>query len=107
LPRVVPSHFLHKVATAPGDKKVHIARFNNPITTVVKHVAFTPPAVARTPEGENGMPEGDNGMPTLPNTPFNYTQVHVTFQSTSLCNITTVNALNQNTLFVMQKECGI
>jgi hypothetical protein len=77
LPRGVSNHFLHKVLeTAPGDKKACVACFNNPIN-VVKCVAFTPPAVPRTTEGENALP-------TLPNTPINYTRVHVTFQSTSV-----------------------
>ena len=101
LPRGVPNHFLHKGAMAPGDKKARVARFNNPIS-VVKHAVLTPPAVLRTTEGKNAL------LPTMPaNPPINYTQVHVTLQSTSLCNITTVNVLNQNAWFIVQKERGI
>jgi hypothetical protein len=33
-----------------------------------------------------------------------FTQVHSTFQSTSSCNITTVNAMNDTNLYVKQKE---
>jgi hypothetical protein len=51
----VPNHFFHKVATAPGDTKARIARFNNPIT-VVKHV------VVSTPEAEL---EGESRTPTI------------------------------------------
>jgi hypothetical protein len=83
LPKGVPNHWFHKVATAPGDTKARVARFNNPIT-VVKHISVTPPT-----------------GPTI-----KYSKVHVTFQSTSSCNITTVNALNQNALFAVQKERG-
>jgi hypothetical protein len=91
LPQGVPNHFFHNVVTAPGDTKACAARFNNPIT-VVKHVVLS------TPEAKL---EGEPRTPTI-----NYTRVHVTFQSTSSCNIMTVNVLNQNSLFVMQKECG-
>jgi hypothetical protein len=35
-----------------------------------------------------------------------YTWVHSTFQSTSTCNITTANDLNDNNLYVKQKERG-
>ena len=92
LPKGVPNCYFHKVSTAPGDKKAKVARFNNPIT-VVKHVTVTP--ADRVEEGEDRTP-----------TPIKYTKAHVTFQSTSSCNITTVNALNQNSLFVVQKERG-
>jgi hypothetical protein len=100
LPRGVPNHFFHKVATAPGDTKARVARFNNPIT-VVKHVVVTPPPPAGATGGE---PEAENEQPGTP--PLKFTRVHVTFQSTSSCNITTVNALNQNSLFVVPKERG-
>ena len=99
LPRGVPNHFFHKVATAPGDTKARVARFNNPIT-VVKHVVVGEPREAEQEpaeaEGEpaEGEPEGENAQPGTP--PLKFTRVHVTFQSTSSCNITTVNALNQN-----------
>jgi hypothetical protein len=62
LPRGVPNHFFHKVATAPGDTKARVARFNNPIT-VVKHVVVTPPPPAGSTEGE---PEGENAQPGTP-----------------------------------------
>ena len=93
LPKGLPNYFFHKISTAPGDFKARVARFNNPIT-VVKHVSMTPAQAA----------QGTEGQPATP--PINYTKVHVTFQSTSSCNISTVNALNQNSLFVVQKERG-
>ena len=93
LPKGLPNYFFHKISTAPGDKKARVARFNNPIT-VVKHVSMTPAPAA----------QGTEGQPATP--PIKYTKVHVTFQSTSSCNITTVNALNQNSLFVVQKQRG-
>jgi hypothetical protein len=37
---------------------------------------------------------------------WTFSRVHITFQSTSSCNITTLNALNQNSLFVVGKERG-
>jgi hypothetical protein len=88
------------VATAPGDTKARVAHFNNPIT-VVKHVVVTPPPPPAGPT--EGEPEGDN-QPGTP--PLKFTRVHVTFQSTLSCNITAVNALNQNSLFIVQKERG-
>jgi hypothetical protein len=42
---------------------------------------------------------------TLPDTVrMPYKRVHVSFQSTSSTNISTVNVLNSNTLFVVKKE---
>jgi hypothetical protein len=97
LPRGVPNHWFHKVATSPDDTKARVARFNNPIA-VVKHVVIPP-------EGKTeGETEGDTGPVLSP--PIKYTRVHVTFQSTWSCNITTVNALYQNSLFVVGKERG-
>jgi hypothetical protein len=96
LPKGIPNHFFHKVATAPGDTKARVARFNNPIT-IVKHMT-----VPVTPAAGQGT-EGENAQPTPP---IKYTKAHVTFQSTSSCNITTVNALNQNSLFAVVKERG-
>jgi hypothetical protein len=94
LPKGIPNCYFHKVATAPGDTKARVARFNNPIT-VVKHVSLAPHAGPVPTDRENFNP-------TTP--PIKYTKVHVTFQSTSSCNMTTVNALNKNSLFVVQKE---
>jgi hypothetical protein len=99
LPKGLPNCFFHKIATAPGDVKARVARFNNPIT-IVKHMSVSPERV-----GQQTATEGDE-PDVLPNPPINYTKVHVTFQSTSSCNITTVNALNQNALFAKTKERG-
>jgi hypothetical protein len=74
LPRGVPNHCFHKVLMAPGDTKARVTHFNNPIT-VVKHVVLTP----------EGKLEGEPKTP-----PIIYTRVHVTFKSTSSCNIMTV-----------------
>ena len=42
----------------------------------------------------------------LPTEEITWTRVHVTFQSTSSTNISTVNAINENQLFVRKKEQG-
>jgi hypothetical protein len=55
LPKGMPNHFFHKVATVPGKSKACLVHFNNPIT-VVKHVAVTPA----------GPTEGENSQPTPP-----------------------------------------
>jgi hypothetical protein len=96
LPKGIPNCYFHKVTTAPGETKACVACFNNSIS-VVKHLSLAPHAGPVPTDRENSNP-------TTP--PIKYTKVHVTFQSTSSCNITTVNALNQNSLFVVQKERG-
>jgi hypothetical protein len=47
--------------------------------------------------------EGDGSVQPTGNT---WKRVHVTFQSTLSTNISTVNALNENQLFVCKKERG-
>ena len=45
-------------------------------------------------------------FPQTETTKKNYTRVHVSFQSTSSCNITTVNALNSCKASIRKKERG-
>ena len=83
LPKDVPDKYFHKVGTAPGDKKARVARFFPPVTAC-KNFPKNP---------EDGKGEA-------------FTRVHCSFQSTSSCNIGTVNAVNQNALFGIKKERG-
>jgi hypothetical protein len=69
-----------KEKTEAKSRKSRVARFNNPITMV------------------KDFPPTDETK--------GYTQVRSTFQSTSSRNITTVDALNDNNLYVKQKERG-
>jgi hypothetical protein len=81
LPKVIPSEYLHKkkTTTAPRPKA---ARFNKPIN-----------AVKRTTKVNSEGHEEEV-----------YERVHVSFQWTSSCNISTVNALNTCTLSCRRKE---
>ena len=79
LPKDIDGKFLHKLKT-PVDKCSKAARFNPPIVAV-KTVAAN----------------GDKKK---------YTRVHVSFQSTSSCNISTVNALNDVKLYIKEKTHG-
>jgi hypothetical protein len=96
LPSSIPGMYLHKESTAPGDKAARFGRFNNPITIVKKFLV--PPAPV--------LQEEEEGEPILPAAPITFTRVHVSFQSTSSCNISTVSALNANSVFVVKKERG-
>jgi hypothetical protein len=78
LPQGIPGMYLCKEKTEAKTQSSRVARFNNPIT-LVKEVAA----------------DGDRKA---------YRRVHSTFQSTSSCNIATVNDLNDNCLYVKQKE---
>jgi hypothetical protein len=82
LPFKVPREYLHFQET-PSDTWSWAARFNEP-NTAVKQMMFTL----------------DDTM-CMP-----FKRVHVSYQSTSLTNISTVNALNSNKLFVVKKEHG-
>jgi hypothetical protein len=79
LPRDIPAENLHKKKTS-SDSRPKAARFHQPIVAV-QNVA---------PDGEN---EG-------------YQRIHVSFQSTSSCNLSTVNALNECSMFIRKKERG-
>ena len=85
LPSSVPGEFMCKRKTAPGDKRARVARFNEPITIV---------KIVNQPEKERCSGLKD------------YERVHVSFQSTSSCNLSTVNALNRNGLYARKKEKG-
>jgi hypothetical protein len=76
----IPGMYISKEKTEAKTQRSRVARFNNPIT-LVKEVA------------------ADGDMKA-------YRLVHSTFQSTSSCNIATVNALNDHCLYVKQKERG-
>jgi hypothetical protein len=82
LPSKVPREYPHFQKT-PSNTRSRAARFNEPITAV-KQMLFTL----------------DNTV-CMP-----YKWVHVSFQSTSSTNISTVNALNSNKFFVVKKERG-
>jgi hypothetical protein len=98
LPSGVDDCFLHKEKTVPGNKYARVASFNKPIALVIKKTKKAQLQVIT--EGE----EGNVG----PTEDVTWTRVHVnvTFQLTSSTNISTVNALNKNQLFVQQKERG-
>jgi hypothetical protein len=97
LPSGVDDCFLHKEKTVPGDKYARVARFNKPIVLVIKKTKK-----AQQPEVITEGEEGNIG----PTEDVTWTRVHVTVQSTSSTNISTVNALHENQLFVGQKERG-
>jgi hypothetical protein len=75
---------------------------------VVKTFVLPPvvPPTVPVPHASDVDSDGDElyGPPAAP--PITFTRVHVSFQSTSSCNISTVNALNANSLFVVKKERG-
>mmetsp|Transcript_21072 Transcript_21072/g.31813 ORF Transcript_21072/g.31813 Transcript_21072/m.31813 type:complete len:244 (-) Transcript_21072:489-1220(-) len=75
---------IYKEKKQPKCKKAKFARFIQPIT-LVKTVHKL---------NETGAPEKW------------YEKVHVSFQSTSSCNIQGVNSINSNCLFTTQKSCG-
>jgi hypothetical protein len=82
LPSKLPREYLHFQKT-PSNTPSRAARFNEPITAV-KEMLFTL--------------DDTIGRP--------YKRVRVSFQSTSSTNISTVNALNSNKLFIVKKERG-
>jgi hypothetical protein len=90
LPKGVEEIYLHKERTITGDPVAKCARFNRPITMVKT-------MVKEAEEGADGV---------VPTEEVTWTRVHVTFQSTSSTNISTVNALNASQLFVRAKERG-
>jgi hypothetical protein len=93
LPKGVEDCFLCKEKTIPKDPVAQVARFNHPITLVT----------AKTKERQmDGLEDPANVQPTE----ITWTRVHVSFQSTSSTNISTMNALNKNKLAVRTKECG-
>ena len=98
LPNGIDDCYLHKEKTVPKCKIARTARFNKPITLVKKTTKK-----GKLPVVQVGDPPPD---PNVQPADITWTRVHVTFQSTSSTNISTVNALNANQLFVRQKERG-
>jgi hypothetical protein len=98
LPSPILGIYLCKEKTSNDDKKSRVARFNHPITAV--KICTVPVLV----------PAGVPPVLTVPVTPVptprTYTRVHVSFQSTSSCNIACVNSINGNSRFVRRKERG-
>ena len=82
LPVAVSGHYMHKKKTLT-DLRSRVARFHEPVV-MVKDV----------PEEEPGSGNG-------------YQRIHTSFQSTSSCNISMVNALNRCSLFVRRKGWGV
>jgi hypothetical protein len=88
--------FLHKEKTVPKDPVAQVTRFNHPITLVTtKTKKRQIPVNAAGAEDKNVQP-----------TEITWTCVHVSFQSTSSTNISTVKALNRDKLAVRTKEHG-
>lgn len=79
LPSDVPGEYFQKKKTDSG-RRSKAARFLNPITAVK-----TVDATAETKA---------------------YRRVHCSFQSTSSCNISTVNALNSNSVYIRKRQRG-
>jgi hypothetical protein len=80
LPQGIPEIYLCKEKTEAKMQRSRVARFNNPITIVKEVVADVDKKA--------------------------YHRVHSTFQSTSSCNIATVNDLNDKCLYVKHKDRG-
>ena len=80
LPSGIPSKYLHKQKT-DSSKRTKVARFYNPVVAVKTFGA----------KDKNSLP---------------YRRVHVSFQSTSSCNIGTVNAINECMLTIHKRERG-
>ena len=78
LPGDIPSQYLHKAKTLPGNKAAKLAKFVQPIVAV------------KNSTGPTGK----------------YQRTHISFQSTSSCNISTVNAMNEVYNFVELRERG-
>jgi hypothetical protein len=115
LPTGVPGSYFNKNPTPNTDKKAKVGRFNHAITAV-KTVPIIAPLLVPTALNEDdleaplgtGDPVASCVAGTISNGPIptSYTRVHVSFQSTSSCNIACVDSLNQNTRFVTKKERG-
>ena len=77
-PKDIPKEYLH-IKKTNTSMRTKVARFMEPIVAVKEEVSL-------------------EGTP--------YERVHVSFQSTSSCNISTVNSLNSCKAFVQAKERG-
>ena len=98
LPNGIDSVFLYNKKTVPKDPVARVARFNHTITLVT-----TKTKTGQLPVIEEG---GEPNQNIQPAEEITWTRTHVSFQSTSSTNISTVNALNQNKLTVKTKERG-
>ena len=76
LPKDIKSEYLQKEKTCPRSKQAKVARFAHPIL-----------AVKNAADGS-------------------YQRIHISFQSTSSCNISTVNAMNEVSNFCELRERG-
>ncbi|KAG7370169.1 hypothetical protein IV203_027915 [Nitzschia inconspicua] len=85
LPSDIPRHFLHHEKTDPGSKPAKCARFSQPVTAVKVYEIDASDA-------------NDNKK--------YYTRVHVSMQSTSSTNFSTVNAMNENKKWIAKKDRG-
>ena len=81
LPKGVNKEAFHHLKT-DASQKIKVARFYEPIVAVKKYLSSN-------------------------NNSNNYERVHVSFQSTSSCNISTVNALSSCSFFTREKERGV
>lgn len=88
LPRGVPKNFFHFEGTKPGDKKAKVARFLHPITAV---------KIVKRQGVDEEQAKTSSGY---------YTRVHVSMQSTSSTNFSSVNSFNAVTNYVQVKERG-
>jgi hypothetical protein len=82
LPKDVPKHYFHH-EKGVADKRSRVTRFLKPVTVVRQT-----PAVEHTGTKE-------------------FVRAHISFQSTGATNISTVNAINSNMLYLVGKERGI
>jgi hypothetical protein len=55
---------------------------------------------------QDNKSDAEDSTTVEPSAPITHTPVHVSFQSTSLCSISTISALNANSPFVVRKERG-
>ncbi|KAG7374853.1 hypothetical protein IV203_013948 [Nitzschia inconspicua] len=85
LPSDIPRHFLHHEKTDPGSKPAKCARFSQPVIAVKVYEIDASDA-------------NDNKQ--------YYTRVHVSMQSTSSTNFSTVNAMNENKKWIAKKDRG-
>ena len=82
LPVGVDKKFFHHIKAVQVNQVSRVARFEHPVVAV-KHVNNPP----------------DSGKSS-------YSLVHVSFQSTGSCNISTVNSLSEVQLYVSERERG-
>ena len=104
LPKGVPGHYWHKKKVIV-DKRTRCARFLEPIVaskrfTYSKQNTSPSTITSTTPVSLTGDAIMDDTEK------LQYQRVHVSFQSTSSCNFSTVNSLSRCSLSVRKKERG-